>query len=135
LAGLVKDGVVTTLGTLAGPAYPAAASAGRALNDTDDVVGQSDTAVFTRHAFLHSHASGTLTDLGTLHGGDLERSGANDVNDAGQVVGWSGVAPPYGAFASEPFLYANGAMVAVASLVDPNLHWRDAHAVRLTPPR
>ena len=69
-----------------------------------------------------------------------------DVNDAGEVVGWSGT----------PFLYANGKMVPVASLVDPNLHWLlvsaeainnpgqiagaaftggpDVHAVLLTPP-
>jgi probable HAF family extracellular repeat protein len=78
-----------------------------------------------------------------------------DVNDAGEVVGWSGTSA-FGAGGAEPFLYANGKMVPVASLVDPNLHWLlvsaeainnpgqiagaaftggpDVHAVLLTPP-
>src|SRR3989442_15981841 len=67
------------LGTLGGTI-----SIARAINDRDDVVGESRTAGELPHAFLYT--AGVMHDLGTL-GGD--QSAAWDINDAGQVSGTS----------------------------------------------
>lgn len=96
------NGSVRMLGTLSGmPTWSVAA----AINKRGQVVGGSTYAGaqdrWTGHAFLYQ--DGTMVDLGTLGGWD---SFANDINDAGQVVGWT---------TDEtqdrlPFIYADGAM-------------------------
>ena len=73
-------------------------SSGFWLNSAGQVVGCSDTATLSgypctgttagQHAFLWSKSAG-LKDLGTMSGGTI--SGANGINDAGQVVGCSNV--------------------------------------------
>lgn len=70
------------LGTLGG-----AESGASAINASAAVVGWSETASGSRHAFLYRN--GTLVDLGTLAGGT--DSVATDINDAGLVVGFSGI--------------------------------------------
>ena len=107
-AGAVIGGVVMDLGTLAGPAYPTAVSMAYAINDDGDVVGESDTALFERRAFVYRN--GTMTDLGTLHGGP---SIAFGINAGDQIIGTSDAIP---------FLY-DGRMVPIADLVDPSLGW------------
>jgi probable HAF family extracellular repeat protein len=62
------------------------------------------------HAFMWQGAA--LQDLGTL-GGDV--SEANDINDAGQVVGWSSTGPVDPAY-QLPFLYTDGKMTGLGSL-------------------
>jgi len=67
------------LGTLGG-----STSLANAINNRDDIVGESKLATGETHAFLYS--GGAMQDLGTL-GGDYS-SGA-DVNSTGQVAGIS----------------------------------------------
>lgn len=65
-----------------------------------------------QHAFLDH--DGTMTELGSLGGYE---SGATAVNDKGQVVGWSYVA---GNDRVDDFLYSNGKMVDLSTLIPAN---------------
>lgn len=69
------------LGTLGGRFGSA-----NALNNRNQVVGESQTTTFASHAFLWK--DGTMADLGTLPGHNI--SIAYDINDRGQIVGFSG---------------------------------------------
>jgi probable HAF family extracellular repeat protein len=102
-AVIYSDGVMTDLGTLGGDHVDSV----RAINDN----GQLACTVLTigptsgfGHAVLYS--DGTVTDLGTLDGSN---SDAADMNNRGQVVGWSG---------SRAFLYSEGVTTDVGSLYD-----------------
>src|SRR5215211_5122081 len=76
------------------------------LNEAGQVVGTFVNAAGQSRAFLWD--DGVLTDLGTL-GGDS--SWAGGLNDAGQVVGYSRVAP--GSTATDAFLWENGVMTGL----------------------
>lgn len=69
------------LGTLPGGDWSSALS----INNRGDIVGIARTADGSYHAVLWP-AGGAIQDLGTLGG---ERSEATDINDRGQVVGFS----------------------------------------------
>jgi len=69
---------ITDLGNLGGGSAVA-----RAINDSGQVVGRSQTVAGEQHAFLWTAATG-MTDLGTLGGGSSQ---AFSVNDLGHVVG------------------------------------------------
>jgi probable HAF family extracellular repeat protein len=75
---------MTDLGTLGG-----ASSFVSGINDSGQVVGRSETATGSRHAFITGPNGVGMIDLGTL-GGSF--SSAADINEAGQVVGSSGTA-------------------------------------------
>src|SRR6266446_1697358 len=79
-------GGMVDLGSLGGAFSDAAGRPGPpgAINASGQVVGESDTAGGSRHAFSCT-AAGGMIDLGTLLGGS--RSTATAVNGSGQVVG------------------------------------------------
>ncbi|CAN7616077.1 DUF3466 family protein [Massilia sp. LjRoot122] len=96
------NGSVRMLGTLQGWEIWSVATA---INRHGQVVGSSTyegaDSPWSGHAFLYQ--DGSMHDLGSLGGWD---SFANDINDAGQVVGWSTDA----ADARLPFIYTDGSM-------------------------
>lgn len=89
------------------------------INDAGDVVGWFFASSLIRHAFLNRR--GIATDLGTLFPGDpLAESVAFAINNTGVVVGFSfeaftlaGIVNP------RAFVYANGAMVDLNTLLPP----------------
>jgi probable HAF family extracellular repeat protein len=96
---LAADYTLTDLGTLTGDDY----SCGYGINASGQVTGESVTTGVDGHAFLYDGTS--MQDLGTLGGTD---SFGQDVNDSGQVVGWSFPAGPIITF--HAFLYDSGSM-------------------------
>lgn len=104
-----QDGAITDLGGLQGADY----SAAYAVNSSGDVVGGSRTDPSSgtpTHAFLYHQ--GAMTDLGTLAGDST--SSADSINDSGQIVGVS-----QSDTAPRAFLYENGQMYDLNSLIDP----------------
>ncbi|WP_051933691.1 DUF3466 family protein [Massilia sp. BSC265] len=101
-------GTITMLGTLSGRVTWAAATA---INNRGQIVGGSTyvgaDSIYAGHAFLYQ--DGRMQDLGTLGG---EESFATDINDMGQVVGWS-----YDETGDTvPFLYTGGSMRSLGPL-------------------
>ena len=94
---------MTDLGTLPGGTYSRASG----INNNGQIVGYSQTASGSEHAFLYS--GGTMTDLGTLPGGN--DSWATGINNNGQIVGYS-----YTALADHAFLYSGGTMTDLGTL-------------------
>jgi probable HAF family extracellular repeat protein len=109
-AVLFWDGVLD-LGTLGGN-Y----SAARAINGGGRIVGESNLAAGgPSRAFLYD-LFGSMQHLGTLGGADSQ---ALAVNAAGQVVG---VAKNFGG-ADRAFLFANGTMIDLNTLLPPGSGW------------
>lgn len=67
-------------------------------------------------AYMSGPDGGALTALGTLGG---NRSAAFSINDAGQVVGYSDVAPGSSSDVQHAFLYEYGQMLDLNDLIDP----------------
>ena len=94
-----------------------------AINDNGSVVGSLSYGPtgFVK-AFLYSN--GSTIDLGMLNGGN--NSGAFGLNNLGQVVGWAqvGQVPSNGYFEQHSFLYSDGAMQDLETLVGPDSGWK-----------
>ena len=96
-AFLYSDGVMLDLGVPPGRSNTKA----RDLNNLGQVVGVADEFGFTQgRAFLYS--GGQMIDLGAVIS-THQQSMANSINDAGQIVGWSG-----GLDSQRAFLYSDG---------------------------
>lgn len=112
-----QNGTATDLGQLGGAAQWAEATA---ISSVGYIVGWATTTGGETHAFLRlphgaNSAAGTMLDLGTLGG---NYSAAYGVNDRGQVVGIARNIHDQ----DRPFLYSNGVMVDLNSLID-NEQW------------
>ncbi|CAN7446674.1 VPLPA-CTERM sorting domain-containing protein [Pseudoduganella sp. LjRoot289] len=108
-AFLHNGAAMLDLGTLGG-----AESWANGINDNGAVVGVSDLAGEGRHAFLY--VDGAMVDLAP-GGGNTE---AFDINNAGQVVGRG---------KGGGFLYANGVMAELDTLIAPGGEWHVTSAV------
>lgn len=145
---------MTDLGTLGGVEGSA-----RDINSLGEVAGSSRLPDGLLHATLWR--DGQIIDLGVLpdagkqgpYGPELIETYATAINDAGEIVGNSSPAFIH----SGAFLWRDGEMVSVSSLIDPDSRWQIStvsninnhgqitgiargadgfyHAVRLTPVR
>ena len=125
---LWKDGEMTFLPTLdAGPAKPSAIPG--ALNADDVIVGSSMSADGKMHACLWK--DGRVTDLGGLMDGVT--SAATDINDAGVVVGTSGIppslAPPKGTM--HAVRWTDGKISDLNSLLPAGSGWELTAAIAI----
>ena len=81
-ASVMEDGTLVDLGTLGG-----SFSSATAINDAGHVVGIANLADGTSHPFLWQ--DGVMTDLGALNPLSPGYTGANAINDHGEIVGYS----------------------------------------------
>jgi len=117
-AFVYQDGHMTNLGTLAGGNRSGAAD----ISENGLIVGSSSVDFFHEHAFLY--VNGEMKDLGVLNSsvpelGVGDSSYANGVNNVGQVVGFSW----YQRGLRHAFLYSDGEMHDLNSLIDPASGW------------
>lgn len=106
-AFLYDGSTMHDLGSLGGTS----GSQARAINDSDQIVGDTETSDGESHAFLYEN--GTMHDLGTLAGGDYSSAAA--INASGRIVGYSFI----GSAAMHAFLY-DGTMHDLATLGGAN---------------
>ncbi len=103
-----ENGATTDLGSL----FDGAWSYAWGINDAGQIVGTMEPSI----AFLCSN--GTVTGLGTLGGTYSE---AYCINNEGQVVGDSDTVP--GVNSTRAFIYGDGKMTDLNSLIDPASGW------------
>jgi probable HAF family extracellular repeat protein len=109
-----SDGNINDLGALNG----SNSSEATGINDAEEIVGESaissDSGAPT-HAFLYRR--GQMQDLGTLEG-DVSSS-ATGIDNRAEVVGVSTTAAnDQGAITTRPFIYLNGHMLDLNSVLD-----------------
>ena len=120
-------------------------SEGDGVNDLDEVVGTSTTAIPARtssnqpcsncgvasHAFLWS--TGKMKDLGNLAGIPGWNSKADSINNCGEIVGWSDSVVS-GTSTQRAFLYVDGKMLNLQFYVydrDPDVRLTEAVGINL----
>ena len=109
-----QNGTMSSLGTLGG-----CSSTAYAINGVGDIAGISDTTGncgALSHAFLRKGA--VTRDLGTLPGDTFSKG--LGVNASDQVVGIS--IQPFTDL-QRPFLWSNGVMTDLTTVIDPSQHW------------
>lgn len=139
-AFLYKAGKMADLGALALSGDGSDDSEGTAINNFDQVVGVSTTAIpavsaqgrtcpscgVASHAFLWS--KGRMQDLGNLAGVPGWDSKADGINDSGDIVGWSD-SNVNGTATHRAFLYTGGQLLNLQFYVvgrDPNVRLTEA---------
>jgi probable HAF family extracellular repeat protein len=139
-AFLYKAGKMMDLGALALSGNGSDDSEGTAINDFDQVVGVSTTAIpaanaegqacpncgVANHAFQWS--LGSMQDLGNLAGIPGWESKADSINDSGEIVGWSD-SNVNGSAVHRAFLYVGSQMLNLQFYVaglDPNVRLTEA---------
>jgi probable HAF family extracellular repeat protein len=105
---LYSDGLMRDLGCLSDPSQGSESHA-FAINNSGQIVGLTQVAAGTYHAFLWDN--GVMRDLGTLGG---QHSWAQGINDAGQIVGYSLMVP--GSYTQHAFLWEDGMMHDLGTL-------------------
>jgi len=108
------------LGTFGGPN-----SYATGLNNNGEVIGYASLSSGYEHAF--SAVGAVMTDLGTLGGSSF----AYGINDSGEIVGYSW---PTGGENTHAFLYVNGMMIDLNSLIPSGSGWQllEAYGVNNT---
>jgi probable HAF family extracellular repeat protein len=118
-AFLYSNGTIIELGSLSS-ALPYSQAQG--INNSGEIVGWSDDLGETDEPFLDDN--GTFTDLGNLGG----PANAYAINDLGQIVGTSSLSPSCGVTDADctldAFLYENGAMLDLNTLLPPDSGWQ-----------
>ena len=107
-----------------GQLLPAFGSYATGINAAGQVVGYTYTATLdSNSAFLYSN--GTMSDLGVFPGG--HNAVAEGINDDGKIVGMASASNGY----AHAFVYADGAMTDLNSLIDPASAWtlEEANAI------
>ncbi|MCL2639626.1 MAG: DUF3466 family protein [Phycisphaerales bacterium] len=135
-AFLYSNDTMIDLGTLGG-----AGSRAFAINDAGQVTGNASSADDTNHAFLYTNGEmiglGEMTGLGEgieLSNLGFDYSNGLAINNLGQVVGYAYVTSPFwidGQLSDEhplflyehAFLYTDGQMIDLNSLIDPDSGW------------
>jgi probable HAF family extracellular repeat protein len=129
-AFVYRDGVMSEINPFGGPNNESYALG---LNDDGVVVGEGLNATGTAfHGFIF--ADGLVTDIGTLPGG--RNSSAFSINNKGQIVGVAdspfdgicyvratGVSVPCISYAQRAFLYQDGEMMDLNSLIPSDSGW------------
>jgi probable HAF family extracellular repeat protein len=139
-AYLYRSGKMTDLGALALSKDGSDDSEGAGINNLDQVVGISTTAIAAKnsqgktcpdcgvasHAFLWS--AGKMKDLGNLASIPGWDSKADGINDQGEIVGWSD-SNVNGTSIHRAFLYVGGQMLNLQFYIfdrDPNVRLTEA---------
>jgi len=123
-AYLYSNGSMKDLGTLGGSNSQASG-----INDAGQIVGNSTNAQGALQAFLYQ--KGSMQDLGTLGG---VNSQAMAINNAGQIVGMANTSQPgkwlwfndettTQSQIAHAFLYQNGQMIDLNSVIPAGLGW------------
>ena len=98
------------------PTLGGTSAVGRGINNAGDVVGDAFRVEQAQRIAAWWTPDGAVVDLGTLGGAE---SSAADVNNHGQIVGWSLNAGGE----RRAFLFANGTMVDLNTLLEPESGW------------
>jgi probable HAF family extracellular repeat protein len=114
------DGVMSDLGDLGD--FGGVDSYAEGINDRDQIIGAVVDRSQVAHSFLYT--DGRVTMLGDFGG---RYTGTWDINNLGQVVGYSTLTGEIGS--RHGFLYTDGRMLDLNALIDPALGWTVATAI------
>jgi probable HAF family extracellular repeat protein len=111
---------ITVLGSLGGFTDYGFSGVATSINDSGQTVGYSYLDTVDRHAF--AFGDGLMSDLGTLGEALEDYSGANAINNAGAIAGFSSKS---GDGRAHAFLYVDGVMRAILPFADTESYAHD----------